>query len=199
MHRLLRLKRRYISTEKFIVYELNLTTVPSSPVPVLPVEFRINSGDAIGLLQTSPEEYGMRPREQAEIPAQLEAGEVCFSAWSVDELAFYGWIQFKHRTLARLTKLPLAQGHAFIYRCFTPHKFRGMRIYPAALTFACRWLQSVGFKRVFIDHHCLNYASEKGIRLAGMQPIGEYFVCKRLWLRWARYSRDLHAKIVGPS
>ncbi len=107
------------------------------------------------------------------------------------ELAYYGWVQFEYRLLARRSKLALPQGTAFIYRCFTRADFRGKRIYPAALSFTCQWLTDKGFQRVLIDHQVGNSASRAGILRAGLRFFADYAVIRVLGFRWAEPDESL--------
>ena len=163
------------------------------------VEFRVNCPESLQILRTQPVRYGLDPRHVREISDQLAQSEVCISGWAGSELAFYLLVQFKHRRLARLTRVPLAKSRAAIYRAFTRADFRGRRIYPAGLQFACDWLAGQGYRQVLIDHDIRNLASQQGIVAAGFRPIGRYRVHKFFGLKWATLSSTLRDEISKDS
>jgi GNAT superfamily N-acetyltransferase len=195
-----RLIARFIGSTDCLLYARDLPgpSLAGGGVKV-PVEFRVNCPESLKILRSQAARYGLDPRHVVEIPDQLAQGEVCISGWAGSELAFYLWVQFKHRRLARLTCVPLAKSRAAIYRAFTREDFRGRRIYPAGLQFACDWLAGQGIRRVLIDHDVRNLASEKGIVAAGFRPLGRYRVHKFFGLKWATLSNTLRDEISNDS
>jgi hypothetical protein len=178
------------------LYSVSLPLPKSARVtPAIPVEFRVNCPDTLELLARAGEELGMERGQAAQNKKRLRDGETCVSAWSNGQLAYYGWVQFRERQLARLTTVPIGPGRAFIYRAFTRERFRGHRIYPAALQFKCDWLAERSYRTVFVDHIVGNDASARGIRRAGFTPIGQYTVRRVVGLRWAAIDEELASRI----
>jgi len=181
-----RVREMIYSRKRFLVYSTDLKiTAESSCTAAVPIEFRVDAPETIAILRTRGAEYGIDAPMAAQIDRQLTESEVCVSGWVGGELAYYGWIQFKQRRLARRTTLRLPTGTAFIYRCFTRADFRGNHIYPAALNYTCRWLAEQGYQWALIDHQVGNSASQAGILRIGMQPFAKYTVVRMIWFRWA--------------
>lgn len=184
--RIRRIQEGIFSRKRFIVYSAELKNALGSTVGAKePIEFHINSSEAFTVLRLRREEYETDESIEARIVNQLEDGETCISGWVRGELAYIGWVQFEHRLLTRRSRLPLPVGTACIYRCFTRADFRGKHIYPAAISFTCRWLADQGYQRALIDHQVENFASGAGILRTGMRPVAEYTIIQILWFKWA--------------
>ncbi len=193
---LLKRSARIVSRKSYRVYARELS--PYSQVYSSgnqEVEFQINSPDVKELLinadGSSPMEYG----DSEENLARIARGEAGVSGWLDGVVVFHGWILFNERHFAKGHSVSLMSGSAFIYRCHTHPSFRGRKIYPAALEFCCGWLAANGYKRVFIDHQIGNVASEKGINMIGMRPIGDFSIANICGKRWVMICDDLLAKI----
>ena len=196
--RVSRLRHRLFYKQQLSVYAIDLSTLPDVAVKAaIPIDFQINSSDAIRILQSGNPDYALGNREISEIPLQLAAGEICVTGWHQGELVYYLWVQFDKRKLARRTSIKIGEGQAFIYSVLTHEAFRGKRIHPAALDFTVRWLAGQGYRRVLADLHVVNKASEKGIKAIGMQVIGYYWAHRWLWLRWASLDKRLLYEISG--
>ncbi len=186
LRRLRRIHEGLFFRKRFIVYSAELkSTLGPTVAAKEPIEFHINSSEAFAVLQLRGQEYEIDESIEARINKQLEDGETCVSGWVRGELAYIGWVQFEHRLLTRRNRLPLPAGTACIYRCFTRADFRGKHIYPAAISFTCRWLLDRGYQRVLIDHQIENFASGAGILRAGMRPVAEYQIIQIFWFRFA--------------
>lgn len=193
---------RYLfSSESYVVYQHDLGV---SPLPLLnpriQVRFSTNWPDVEMVLRANPNVYEMDELAFDSLQRCVQEGEECFSVWAGKQLAFFGWVQFKYRRPVPRTQIPLGPGSAYIYRCYTMAKFRGLNIYPAALAFACRRLENQGFRKVFIDHAWSNEASRRGIETFGANAIGNYRLLRFLGLRWARFdSKVLTAMRAEPA
>jgi hypothetical protein len=193
-----RVAARCFAKTDCILYACDLPVKPNENVAArIPVEFRVNCPQSIEILRSGDARYGLEPRHVREIAEQLAQDEACVSGWCGNELVFYIWVQFKHRRLARHTRVPLAKSQAALYRGFTRADFRGQRIYPAALQFACRWLAEKNFHRALVDHDARNVPSQKGILAAGFRPIGEYRVFNVCGFKWASLNSALRKEISG--
>lgn len=182
----------FLDKQRFVVHAIDLPLPERSPItPRIPVEFGVNSPEAIQMLKSGDSQYGMRARTVREIPNQLAAGEKCISALTENQIAHYVWIQFERRKLTSLSSVPIPKGQAYLYRAYTPRRFRGMGVYSATLDFAFRWLGNNGYTRVFAAHYVGNVASRRGMEASGMRPVGEYCTPKVLWLKWATLTREL--------
>lgn len=193
---------RYLcSSEKYLVYQRDLGIGPLPLLhPRIQIHFSTNWPDVEAALRANPDAYEMDWQEFNSLQRCVQEGEECFSAWAVNKLAFFGWVQFKYRQPVPMTQIPLGPGRAYIYRCYTAPEFRGLKIYPAALAFACRGLEHQGIRRVFIDHAWNNEASRRGIETFDAKPIGIYRLHCCLGLRWAWFdSRVLTAMTTEPA
>lgn len=192
--------RHLCSSEKYLVYQRDLGV---GPIPLLhpriQITFSTHWPAVEAALRANPSAYEMDTQDFDSLQRCAQEGDECFSAWAGNRLAFFGWIQFKYRRPVPMTQIPLGSGRAYIYRCFTAPEFRGLRIYPAALSFGCRGLEKRGFRRVFIDHAWNNEASRRGIEAIDAKPIGIYRLHCCLGLRWARFdSKVLTAMRAEP-
>ncbi|WP_069801752.1 GNAT family N-acetyltransferase [Thermogemmatispora onikobensis] len=97
--------------------------------------------------------------------AYLEEGKV---------LASYGWISFNHEEIGELgLTIRLRPGRAYIWDCATLPPYRGRRLYPALLIAMARVLQEQGLRRLWIGADASNYASRRGIEVAGFQAVAD--------------------------
>jgi GNAT superfamily N-acetyltransferase len=193
-----RLLERVWSTQRFVVYsfDLRLQNVPVVE-PDLKVRYSINAASAVDQLCRRPEQFALEARNLRAFRCWMSEGEICVSAWVGEQLAFYGWIQFKYRRPAPLTRIAISPGAAFVYRCYTHSDFRGKRIYPAALAFAYDALKRRGVQRIFVDHGVENIASQRGIERSGAKPIGFYTLFRCCSVRWVRFQPDVRTAISG--
>jgi len=197
----LRLTRRLaplLSRRRFVVYLFDLRSQPLPDLtPALKVRFSTDADCVFECLRATPNEYEMERRDLASFQRRLSEGEICFSAWVENKLAFHGWIQFRCRKPAPWTQIPISTGSAFIHRCATHAAFRGQKIYPSALAFALRELKGKGIERVFIDHAVENVSSRRGIERVGATPVGNYTLFSFCFVRWARFEPRVRAAISG--
>ena len=200
LHKVARKSAAWFSRTEFIVYRFDLRTqaVPGI-TPDLAVRLSTDAAPVLEALGGFPDRYEIEPRNLESFRRWLSEGEICFSAWAGGQLAFYGWMQFRCRRPAPLTRLPISPGGAFIYRCYTSAEFRGRKIYPAALAFAFQELKSRGVGRAFIDHATENVSSRRGIKRAGAVPIGRYTLFRFGLARWASFEPRVRIAVSGPA
>jgi ribosomal protein S18 acetylase RimI-like enzyme len=184
--------------EAFLVYRLRGDSVRAlGEASREPVVHSLDGRKAVSALRHVARDFELEPRHFESFERSLLDGEWCFSAWCREQLAFWGWVQFGSRRPTPRASLPIAPGHAFIYRCATHPQFRGRGIFPAALNFVVRELSRAGFKSVFVDHAASNHASRRGIERAGALPVGQYTIHQCGNCRCVKFDREVRIAVAG--
>jgi RimJ/RimL family protein N-acetyltransferase len=88
------------------------------------------------------------------------------------------------------TEVPMTDGRAHIYACYTDPDWRGQGIYPTVLGEICSHARSEGVREIWIFALKDNRASVSGILHAGFKPIGSarrlVFLGRRLGPVWLK-------------
>lgn len=112
----------------------------------------------------------------------------CYGAWVEGTLVAYGWVTFDEEWIGELSlRIRLAPGEAYIWDCATLPAYRGQHLYPALLTYISSELRAEGFRRALIGADGDNLASQRGMLLAGFQPVADMFETpaltkRQMWL-----------------
>jgi ribosomal protein S18 acetylase RimI-like enzyme len=112
----------------------------------------------------------------------------CYGAWVGGTLVAYGWVTFDEEWIGELNlRIRLAPGEAYIWDCATLPAYRGQRLYPALLAHISSELRAEGFRRALIGADSDNLASQRGLLLAGFQPVADMFETpartkRQMWL-----------------
>jgi ribosomal protein S18 acetylase RimI-like enzyme len=115
--------------------------------------------------------------DAAPVLQRFARGRRCYIARVAGALASYGWVSFDEEGIGELgVRLRLAPGEAYIWDCATFPAYRGQRIYPTLLGWILRDLRAEGLCRVWIGADSDNLASQKGMILAGFQPVVDVFL-----------------------
>ncbi len=104
-------------------------------------------------------------------------------------LATYGWVTFDEEEIGELgLRIHLRPGEAYIWNCATLPKYRGLRLYSALLAHIVNELSAAGLHRVWIGADNDNVVSQKGMVLAGFQPVADIVLTRALAIRrlWVR-------------
>lgn len=105
---------------------------------------------------------------------RFAAARRCYGAWVDGMVAAYGWVTFDEEEIGELgLRIRMASGEAYIWDCATLPAYRGQRLYPALLGHICGELRAEGFRLALIGADSDNLASQKGMMLAGFQPVAD--------------------------
>lgn len=108
---------------------------------------------------------------------RFASGRHCYIARIEGKFVTYGWVTFDEECIGELgLNFCLKAGDAYIWNCATLLAYRGLRLYPALLAHILRELQHQGLHRVWIGADSNNLASQKGMTLAGFEPIADLFM-----------------------
>ncbi|HEY7347759.1 MAG TPA: GNAT family N-acetyltransferase [Ktedonobacterales bacterium] len=145
--------------------------LPDDLKPRLQARFeRVNAEAALALSQA------MGLEEPALALERFAAGRRCYVAWVEGTLAAYGWVTFDEEGIGELgLRIRLGPGEAYIWDCATLLAYRGQRLYPALLVYISSELRAQGFRLALIGADSDNVASQKGMILAGFQPVADMF------------------------
>nr|BBH95753.1 hypothetical protein KTA_39520 [Thermogemmatispora argillosa] len=113
---------------------------------------------------------------RAAVLERFARGRQCYAAYLGDGkvLASYGWVSFDQEEIGELgLSIRLSAGRAYIWDCATLPPYRGQRLYPALLIYIARVLQQQGLRRLWIGADASNYASRRGIEVAGFQAVAD--------------------------
>jgi len=127
--------------------------------------------------------------DTSEIQRRFASRCRCYIALVDNILAAYGWVSFDEEEIGELhLRLHLAEGDAYIWDCATLPAHRGLRLYPALLSYIVSELRTEGLKRIWIGADRDNLASQSGMALVGFRPIADAVIAcviasPRLWLR----------------
>jgi RimJ/RimL family protein N-acetyltransferase len=119
----------------------------------------------------------MNLEEPSIVLQRLARGRHCYIASIEGKIVTYGWVTFDEEWIGELgLNFRLKAGEAYIWNCATLPAYRGLRLYPALLAYILRELQTQGQQRVWICADDDNLASQRGMLLAGFQPIADIFM-----------------------
>ena len=143
--------------------------LPPGPRPRVPATiYRAGPGDVAELAQA------MGFDDSAPVVQRLNLGRHCYLVRVEGRLAAYGWISFDEEGIGELgLTIRLGEGEAYIWDCATLPAYRGRRLYPALLAHMLAELQRAGYRRVWIGTDADNLPSQRGVALAGCQPVAE--------------------------
>ena len=156
-------------------WQLNLTdTLPPIVTPRVPAAFkRAGSEDIAALAQA------MGLSNQADIQHRFAASKHCYIGRVDGRLATYGWVTFDKEDISELgLSIRLQPGEAYIWNCATPPAYRGLRLYPALLTYMLCELRNMGMRRIWIGADSDNVASQHGMALAGFHPVADFLLAR---------------------
>ena len=109
-----------------------------------------------------------------EAQRRLANGRRAYIAWVGGQLAAYGWVSFDEEYIGELRlRIRLEPGEAYIWDCATLPAYRRQRLYSALLSYAAADLRNEGIGRIWIGANYDNLPSQKGIALAGFQPVAD--------------------------
>ncbi len=103
---------------------------------------------------------------------RFATGRRCYACYVEGKIAAYGWVTFDEEQIGEIDlSLRMKTGEAYIWDCATLPAYRGQRLYPALLAYMLDDLSAEGLQRIWIGTDVDNVASQKGVALAGFQPI----------------------------
>ena len=164
------------------------------PAPRIPAVFK-----RVGPEVTQELSQAMGFDNPSIILQRFASGRHCYIARVKDKLATYGWVTFDEECIGELDlSFRLKVGEAYIWNCVTLPEYRGLRLYPALLAYILRELHNQGEQRSWICTDSDNLASQKGIALAGFQPVVGLFTAHSPMshLSWSRGCPDTPKQLV---
>ena len=152
--------------ERGVLWAIELESLPPQVEPRIPARFEeagLESIPALAALTDSAPEI-MRQR--------LATGRRCFAAWMGSVMVAYGWVSQRAEYIGEQEReIQLEPDEAYIWDCLTAPSARGRHLYSALLSHINRQLYDEHLKRAWIGADLDNYASLRGFRTAGFQPI----------------------------
>lgn len=124
--------------------------------------------------------------EAEEWVERLQRGDECYGAWVSGDLAHYSWVQSSgdHIIGPAGRTASVEPGTFCIYNCRTADRYRGMRLYPRALSVILADYFARGRSEAWIYTTQSNVASQHGILRAGFKQVEELRALRLgRWLR----------------
>lgn len=173
------------------------------PAPRVTATFQRVDPEAAPLLA-----HAMELEDPAEVLQRFAGGKRCYIGNVEGVLATYGWVTFDEEWIGELhLRIRMAPGEAYIWNCATLPAYRGLRLYPALLGYMVNELHAEGMQRIWIGADADNLPSQKGMVLAGFQPVVDMVLDRALALRmtWVRgcpgvpekYVEDARCALLG--
>ena len=137
--------------------------------------------------------------DPAEVLQRFAGGKRCYICNVEGVLATYGWVTFDEELIEELhLRIRMAPGEAYIWNCATLPAYRGLRLYPTLLGYMVNELRAEGLQRIWIGADADNLPSQKGMVLAGFQPVVDMVRDRALALRmtWVRGRPGVPEKFV---
>lgn len=104
----------------------------------------------------------------------------CYIACCNRKFVAYCWVTFDREHIGELDLyFSLKAREAYIWNCSTLPLYRGLRLYPALLAYILHNLQQQKQQRIWICASSDNLASQRGMALAGFQPVADLFLAHR--------------------
>ena len=145
-----RLIRFVFDKNEIIVYSSNLKSIPIQPK--IEVKEIIK---CLGALENS----------------RIANGDRLFAIFdnvNKVKLIHTSWLKFDEMDMAEVCfKVPLKEGEACIYDCYTKEEFRGWGFYPSMLIHLQKYLKEQDFKKVYTYVEAGNKSSIRGIEKSG--------------------------------
>ncbi|MGH2493557.1 MAG: GNAT family N-acetyltransferase [Ktedonobacteraceae bacterium] len=174
-----------------------------SVTPGLPVTFQRVGPETLDSLARV-----MGMTDHTSIARRFERGKRCYAGLLSEQIVTYGWVTFDEESIGELNlKARLRAGEAYIWDCTTLPAYRGQRLYPALLAHILGALAAEGISHAWLGTDADNIPSQKGVALAGFQPILDVgFVHsptgKSMWIRERpgiseQDARDAHRVLLG--
>lgn len=177
------------------IWAYDLDQAVNRLAPLVPAAFsRSGPADAARLANT-PDGASI-----SEIKTRFLSGRRCYSAWSGEDLAAYGWVSLEEETVGELNlRIRLPPGEAYIWDCYTLPAFRRQHFYSALLSYILDELRGAGLKRAWIGADLDNLPSQLGIERAGFRPVADLVIERVIAMRlvWAQPRPGVAADLVA--
>ena len=162
---IIRLLQKVIPFEFLIFFEKSLTSSIEELNSKAEISFTRGKWDDLHDLNS--EEYQLSGLESYELNSNRD-----FYLGRMDKIVFYVWVSYKNIYDDKIFDIALSENQAYIYRAFTHPDYRGLRIYPAGLSYVCKQLQMQNIEKCYIAASIENRSSINGIHRAGFSKIG---------------------------
>ena len=160
-----RLIQKLIPFELLIFFEKSL--VEPLPVHEPKINISFKNGEFEDIKNLNSKEYRLSGLESYEINNSCD----CYIG-TLDKVVFYVWISYNNIYDDKIFNMELNSKQAYLYRAFTHQDYRGLQIYPAGLSYACKELQQRHIEKCYIAASIENRSSIKGIYKAGFSKVG---------------------------
>ncbi len=169
--------------------------LPENIAPRVPAVFRRSGPNELESLVQA-----MHAENPAIIQQRLASGRRCYVAQVDRELAAFGWVSFDEEEIGEMRlRIHLMPGEAYIWDCSTAAAYRRLRLYSALLVSISDQLRAEGLCRVWIGADWDNVPSQRGIALAGFQPVADLVVTRVVAVRsvWVRGRAGVPESVVS--
>ena len=157
--------------QKIIPFELLLFFEKSLNEPIKLLDTKNNvffkHGKYADIQDLNIKEYHLSGLESYEIRHNCD----CYIGVK-DKVLFYIWVGYNNIYDDKIFDVELNSKQAYLYRAFTHPGHRGLRIYPAGLSYVCQELKKKNIEKCFIAASFENRSSIKGIYKAGFLKVG---------------------------
>jgi len=157
--------QKVIPFELLLFFERSLQNPISELDPGIDISFQ--QGQLADLKKLDAKEYRFSGVEFYEINNACD-----FFIGTSDKVVFYVWVSYSNIFDDRIFDIALSSKQAYLYRAFTHPDYRGLKIYPAGLSYVCQELQKQHIEKCFIAASIENRSSINGILNAGFTKIG---------------------------
>jgi len=172
------------------------TGLPDAVAPQVPALFEAAGLEQVGELAEVMRHEGPstgeidRTIEMVEMLRQrFAAGKRCYVGRVEGGVVTYGWVTFDEEGIGELgLSIRMSLGEAYIWNCATLEGFRGLRLYPALVTYIVEELRRGGLRRLWIGTDADNFPSQSGLTLTSFRPVADVLMTvtpseRQLWMR----------------
>ena len=157
--------QKLIPFELLIFFEKSLVEPIPNCCPKINISFK--NGEYEDIRDLNIKEYRLSGLESYEINNNCD----CYIG-ALDKVVFYVWVSYNNIYDDKIFNVELNSKQAYLYRAFTHPDYRGLKIYPAGLSYACKELQRRQIEKCYIAASIENRSSIKGIYKAGFSKVG---------------------------
>lgn len=176
------------------IYEKDLRSIQPVSPKVPGVAFELAPADEIYSVAADPE-YMFSRGEALQIHELARERDLCIVGKIEKKIVFYQWVRFNRHVLSEGKALNLGGVKPFIFRARTLDRHRGKNIFPAAISYAYRYLRSHGFSKCYLDVSGRNTPSIRAIEKTSAKLIGRFRILSIFGKRRAIVPKRLLTRI----
>jgi hypothetical protein len=110
----------------------------------------------------------------------LAKGDKCYGFRHNGALRAYGWYASTPTRISPDLRLHFNRDYIYMYKAFTHHSHRGMRLFPIGVTCALRHYRAAGYKGMLLYVDANNLASLRSCVRTGFRAFGTVYVARLL-------------------